>query len=108
MSIAEVVCELMYAGKTRNEIAGYDDAFLRWVLCRPRDDCGRLVRHDPDLPHWVSENLDSSGHWNIRHTEPYGVMYRQVLAQQGLSEEQQQETWGKFMEANPKFGVGGE
>lgn len=94
----------MYAGKTRAEIAGYDDAFMNWVLCRPRDEAGRLIRHNPDLPKFVADNLDSDGHYRIKRPRPYGAMFRQVLEQQGLNESQQRQRWSEWKEANPKFG----
>lgn len=106
LTVAELVCELLYAGKTRAEIAGYDDAFLRWVLCRRRDENGSLVRVDPDLPRWVTANLDSSGQWSLRNTQPYGAMFHQVARQRGLDDVERLEAWRHWREENPEYGYG--
>lgn len=106
--MAELVCELMYAGKTRAEIAGYDDVFMRWVLCRQRDDQGRLVRVPDGLPGWVMKHLDSDGHWSIKNPQPFGSMFRDVKKQQGLSEIEQQRAWSLWKLENPGYGTGGE
>lgn len=102
--MAELVCELLYAGKTRKEIAGYDDLFLRYVLCRPRDETGRLRRHNPELPRWVTENLDANGHWRIKNAKPFSAMMRQLMEHQGLDEEQRQVAWERWRAENPNFG----
>lgn len=104
MTIAELVCELMYAGKTRKEIAGYDDAFMRWVLCKPRDEAGRLIRYDPGLPRYVTDNIDSDGHWKIKSPKPYSVMLHQVMEMQGLDKQQQKQAWESWKESNPSYG----
>lgn len=102
------MCELLYAGKTRSEIAGYDDVFMRWVLCRQRDENGSLVRVPDGLPSWVMKHLDSKGHWNIKNPQPYGKMFHQVMKQQGLTEEQREEAWKRWKRDNPGYGKGGE
>ena len=104
LTVAELVCELLYAGKTRAEIAGYDDAFTHWVLCRRRDESGGLVRYPKDLPRWVTESLDSRGMWVIRHPKPFSTMFRQVMEGQGLDERQQQDLWQSWKNDNPAFG----
>lgn len=93
----------MYAGKTRSEIAGYDDTFMRWVLCRPRDENGGLIRSDPDLPRWVTANLDSRGQWSLRNPRPYSAMFHQVAQHRGLDEKQCKEAWRQWREENPEY-----
>ena len=107
MTVAELVCDLLYAGKTREEIAGYDDAFMRWVLCRPRDENGDLIRVPSDLPRWVARYLDSKGHWSIKDPQPYGRVFQQVKKQQGFSEEEREQAWRLWKQDNPSFGEGG-
>lgn len=97
----------MYAGKTRSEVAGYDDAFMQWVLCRRRDDSGGLVRTDPDLPRWVTENLDSTGQWVVRNPKPFGTMFHQVMKQRGLTEQERIRAWQEWKAENPAYDEGG-
>ena len=106
--MAELVCELLYAGKARAEIAGYDDAFMRWVLCRQRDDQGKLVRVPDGLPGWVTKHLDSSGHWSIRDPQSFSGAFKQVKRQQGFSQEEQQRSWEMWKLNNPGYGEGGD
>lgn len=101
------MCEMLYAGKTRAEVAGYDDAFMHWVLCRRRDESGRLVRNPHDLPAWVVKNLDSRGHWVIRHPRPFSTMFHQLKEQQGLNEEERRRAWQAWRAENPGYGEGG-
>ena len=101
-----MVCELLYAGKTRAEIASYDDAFTKWVLCRERDDYGKLLRRSSDLPWWVT--TDSRGQWLIRDPKPFSWMFREVAEQRGLDERQGRISWAEWQRENPKFGKGGE
>lgn len=101
LTVAELVSELLYAGKTRAEIAGYDDIFMRWVLCRKRDENGSLIRVPDDLPNWVGDHLDSRGHWMIRNPRGFGEMFRQVKRQQGLEPET---AWKQWRAENPKYG----
>lgn len=107
LTVAELVCELLYAGKTRAEIAGYDDAFMRWVFCRRRDEQGNLVRVPDGLPRWVAKHLNSQGHWVIRDPQPLGSAFRQVMKQHGLSDDQQQQAWQSWRRENPNYGEGG-
>lgn len=102
------MCELLYAGKTLKEIAGYDDAFMQWVLCRPRDEYGKLFRRNPNLPWWVT--TDSNGQWRIRAKDAasYSDMFKDVLKHRGLDEQQRQIAFDEWKRANPKFGKGGE
>lgn len=101
MTIAETVCELLYAGKTLAEVAGYDDAFMRYVLCRPRDEYGRLLRHSRDLPWWVT--TDADGQWVIRNSEPYAIAFDRVLEVQGFDESQRRCAWAQWRLENPSY-----
>jgi hypothetical protein len=96
----------MYAGKTLKEIAGYDDAFMQWVLCRPRDEYGKLIRVNPDLPWWVNQNLDADGHWKLKDKfkRPLSVAFDQVMKSRGLDEKQRRAAWAEWMKENPKYG----
>jgi hypothetical protein len=98
----------MYAGKTLKEIAGYDDAFMRWVLCRPRDEHGSLIRHDPDLPWWVS--TDSKGQWKLdpRKCQSYSAVFNKIMEQRGMDERQRRIAWAEWKGKNRNFGKGGE
>lgn len=100
--------ELLYAGKTRAEIAGYDDLFTRWVLCRRRDEDGSLVRVPDGLPSWVTRHLDSRGHWVVKNPQSFGSVFRKVKEQQGFSETEQQRAWQLWRQENPGYGSGGE
>lgn len=106
LTIAELVCELMYAGKTRAEIASYDDVFMSWVLCRRRNENGELVRSSADLPAWVAMNLDASGQWVVRNPQPFGAMFRQVAQSQGETVEQSLERWERWKAENPGYDGG--
>mgnify|MGYP001599708581 CR=1 FL=1 len=106
LTIAELVCELLYAGKTRAEIAGYDDAFMSWVLCRERDDYGKLLRRSSDLPWWVT--TDSRGQWVINNPKPFSAMFHDVMRHRGLDDRQRQDAWAQWRQENPGFGRGGQ
>lgn len=79
---------------------------MRWVLCRPRDEYGSLVRCFDGLPRWARKHIGPDGHWRIKDPQPYGSMFRQVMGQQGLSEEQQEQAWQLWKKDNPKYGAG--
>lgn len=105
--MAELVCELLYAGKTRAEIAGYDDAFMSWVLCRPRDENGSLVRVPTGLPSWVTKYLDSRGHWTVKDPRPFSVMFHEVMERRGLEKAEARRAWELWRQDNPGYGEGG-
>ena len=106
MTVAELVCELLYAGKTRAEIAGYDDVFMQWVLCRSRDEHGRLLRHPSDLPWWVT--TDADGQWVIKNPKPFTRMFEEVMKRRGLDERGRRIAWAEWRRENESFGKGGE
>lgn len=101
---------MLYAGKTLKEIAGYDDAFMRWVLCRSRDECGKLRKCDPNLPWWVRENVDGDGKWKInpKYVRPFSVAFDQAMKRQGKDERERRIAWAEWKRDNPKYGKGGE
>lgn len=105
MTVAEIVSELLYAGKTRAEIAGYDDAFMRWVLCKPRDESGQLIRQNPELPWWVT--TDARGQWVIKDPVPFSTAYNEVMEALGMDERQRRLAWASFKQENPGYGKGG-
>lgn len=107
MTVAELVSELLYAGKTRRDIAGYDDAFMSYVLCRRRDEYGELVKNDPSLPKWVQDNLDSKGRWKIRNPKSYTEVFHSALEKQGFDAAARIAAWDAWRRDNPGFGRGG-
>ncbi len=98
--------ELLYAGKTMVEIAGWDDCQMRWVVCRKRDKSGRLVRRDPSLPDWVE--TDERGMRVVTNPVPYSTMFRQVMRGRGLTDREAAVAWAAWRTENPQFGRGGE
>lgn len=77
---------------------------MRWVLCRERDEDGRLLRTDPDLPWWVRQNLDGKGHWRIRNPCSLRVAYLQILEQNGFTPAEQVAAWQAWKQQNPGYG----
>lgn len=103
-SPAEVVSQLLYAGKTLQEIAGYDPYQLVWVVSRKRDKDGRLVRKSDELPPWVKVDergmrIPSSNAMN------FATMFEKVKEWQGLDKKQTQESWDKYLEDNPRLRI---
>jgi len=103
--VAELVSELLYAGKSLAEIAGYDDVQLSRVVFRRRDRYGRLLRQAEELPPGVC--VDEDGMRVVTNPVPYAVMYRQVRQGQGLGRNQAEADWLRFLALNPKLGKGG-
>ncbi len=99
--MAEIVSELMYAGKTLKEIARLTNYQMQQIIFRPRDKGGALRRKDPELPEWVE--TDSRGMRVVSNPKPYGEMFRQVYENRGLDKDKIQETWNSFKEKNPQF-----
>lgn len=81
---------------------------MRWVLCRPRDENGDLVRVSDDVPGWAAKYLDSKGHWSFKSGESYGDAFRRAKESQGFSEEEREAAWRSWKQDNPGFGLGGE
>ena len=105
MSIAELVSELLQGNRTIEEIANWDILQIRHVYGRERDESGKLVRHDPDMPSWVK--VDSRGQRIVSNPVSYAEMYFSVKRNWKLSEEEIKEDWEQFLKDNPNFGRGG-
>jgi len=92
----------MYAGKSLSEIAGYNDYQMMWVVCRKRDDRGRLVRHDDSLPPWV--HVDGKG-LRVVKGKPvrFSQMYQDVYRNRGMTVGQAEEKWEEYRQGHPRL-----
>lgn len=99
MTIVEVIAELKHGGYSLGEIAGYDSTQFREVICRERDEVGRLKRHWTGLPQWVEDTTDADGQRRVgkRHAVPFAMMYRQVERGRGKSRDETEESWRKYV-----------
>lgn len=102
----DIVSELMYAGKTVREIAGYDTVQMLGVIWRKRDKYGKLIRNN-DLPEGVE--VDEDGMRTISNPVPFRDMFigvrRNIVGESDTSAEA---AWERYCEDNPKLGIGGE
>jgi len=105
LTIPEIVSELLYAGKSLKEVAGYDDRQTYRVVFRRRDRFGRLVRTNDELPPGV--DVDEDGMRVVRRPVSYQTMFRQLRREQGYDDPSIDQNWNEFLAANPKFGKGG-
>lgn len=97
--------ELLYAGKTIAEVAGYDDLQTMEVVFRKRDANGSLVRGG-GLPPGV--NVDADGMRIIKNRQPLERVYKKLKKEfAGLTESQADEQWERFRAENPTMGRGG-
>ncbi len=94
--------ELLYAGKSLSEIAGYNDLQLAYVVCRRRDSMGRLQGVREDLPPGV--DVDEDGMRVVRDPVAFSEMYWQVRRCQGLNEPLIERDWCRYLAENPKLG----
>lgn len=92
--------DLLYAGKTRQEIAGYTNTFLCGVLFLRRNKYGELIR-DTGLPPHVE--VDDNGMRKISNPVPFSEMFFSVQASKGLNKEQVAERWDRYLDLNPKL-----
>jgi hypothetical protein len=89
---------MLYAGKTLAEIAGMDDLQMRWVVSRRRDQQGRLIRRDRELPEWVE--VDAEGMRIITQPRRFGDVFRRTYEELGLSQQQIEARWTGFWNEN--------
>jgi hypothetical protein len=90
---AKLIGELLYAGKTRREVAGYTDRFIATVLCLARDEDGQLL---PDLPEGV--HVDGRGMRIVKNMQSFETMFRKVVTEQGKDEDAAIEEWNARQE----------
>lgn len=101
-----MISELVFAGKSLEEIAGYDPWQWRDVLTRARDSQGKIIRGEK-LPPWV--HVDSDGMRVIRKPVAYETMFKSVRTKlAGMTPEEAERDWERWRAMNPKFGVGGD
>lgn len=105
LTVAELLSELLYAGKTLSEIAGYDDVQMNWVVCRQRDDRGRLQRGNEQLPPGV--HVDDDGMRVVKSPSSYAAAFAKASSEVGVAPDLAKQRWQEFLEANPRCGVGG-
>lgn len=106
LTIAELVSELLYAGKSLAEVAGYDTIQMVWVVCRKRDKWGRLVRNVDSLPPWVAVGED--GMRIVTSPMPFQSLYYRSKIYQGADPVEAHKSWQEYQLDNPKLGRGGE
>lgn len=100
--------ELLYAGKTLTEIAGYTP-WVRMALFAPRDKHGRLRREDKGLPEGVE--VDDNGYRVVGEGSSKRTTMAQAIKRawrrHGMTKQQVEEAWARYKEANPDMGRGG-
>jgi hypothetical protein len=89
--------ELMYAGKTLEEIAGLSTVQITWVLCRRRDQYGRLIRAN-GLPEHVLRTMDAEGKRVVsgNKTRPYKSIFMRTWQRRGDTEQQAEARWDEY------------
>ena len=96
-----MLAELVYNGRTLEEIADLDDYQLNYIFARKRDECGRLVRRDPDLPWWVE--TDHEGMRIVSNPVPFSQMFVQVKENRGMTREQSMRAWSDYRKGIKKL-----
>lgn len=98
MTIAQIVSELLYSGKTLAEIAGYTTVFIRKVLLLRRDKYGKLADPENELPPWV--HVDANGMRTIPKEQrcSFTNAYKRAKTIQGLSKDDAQKAWEKYLD----------
>ena len=106
MTYAEEVSDLLYHGKTLDEISAYTPWFRKHVLYLPRNKMGERITEDEGLPAWVK--VDRHGRRIIDPGSRVSLKeaMRRVNRDRGLSEEKIDEAVKDFEERNPKMGLG--
>ena len=101
LGIAELVSELLYAGKTLAEIADYDGVQMMLIVCRKRDKYGKLIRGE-QLPPGVE--VDSEGMRVVSNPVSFEGMFRGLkLKQTRGNRELTEQLWEGYLEANPSL-----
>ncbi len=105
MTPAEFVSEMLYGGKTLDEIASYDDWQLANVVCRKRDKWGKLLgtATGPDgeeLPPWV--HVDEHGQRVVNNPTSFGKMFQSAKKAQGLKDWEATRAWHAYSDENPR------
>lgn len=99
LTIAERVSELLYSGKTIEEVAGYDDLQMGEVIWRRRDRSGVLMTEDDEeLPPWV--HVDSEGQRIVPRPKSFTSMFREVKSWQGLDRQRAEEALEEYRKHN--------
>jgi hypothetical protein len=93
LNVAEIVAELVNHQVPLSEIAGLDDLQIKWIFFRERDEKGELIR----------ENIHDSAKGYVKTPVSFESMYRQVKKRQGLTPEQTEIAWEKYLEENPSL-----
>ena len=98
-----MVSELLYAGKTLDQIAGWSTLFMNRVLLLARDQSGRLIPPNEMLPDGVE--VDARGMRVVPPDQrrPFTQTYRRVKEAQGLSGEESQKYWDRYLNQNPQL-----
>lgn len=91
LSFAQLVSQFLYAGKTLEQVARWDDRQMLGCIGLRRDKWGALVKHVEDLPPWVE--VDDDGMRIISKPQSFGKMFRQVKKFQGLNKEKAEQAW---------------
>lgn len=106
MTYAEQVSDLIYSGKTLEEIAGYTPTLRAHVLYLPRDHQGRLKRIDPDLPPWLKVDDDGMRIPSGKRMS-FKEMFFKRCRKQGKTKAEAEVAWKQYQDDNPKMGRGG-
>lgn len=95
--------DLLYAGKTLSEVAGYTQWQRMGVIYLRRNKYGRLIRRNDDLPPEIG--VDENG-MRILTGKPISMetAFRRVNRKRGLSKQQIDAAWQKYKDDNPKMG----
>lgn len=81
---------------------------LRWIFFRRRDQYGRLIRYDPDLPAWVQETTDAEGRRVVPEhlRSSYAQMWVGLQIERGATEDEAVAEWNRRRLATPNLLTG--
>jgi hypothetical protein len=66
---------------------------MRYIVLRPRDDRGRLIRHNTDLPAYVLATTDADGMRRVKHRASFAEAYLRAKMARGVSERDAKLGW---------------